>query len=110
MARAQEQSKGIYRTCMRDSAVVSLLDGKSVLDVATMEDEVTGLLNVTLGHYQDEYRCNVWRVITGTLDQCVRRNLIPRHALGASSLPPPGGQRGAVREGAGAQGPSPPDR
>jgi hypothetical protein len=88
MAKAQEQSKDIYRMCMRNPAVLALLTGKSVLDVAVMEDEVTDLLNVTLGGYQDEYRCNVRRVITGTLDTCVRRNLIPRHTLGGIELAP----------------------
>jgi hypothetical protein len=54
-----------------------------VLDV-----EVKALLNKTLGSYSDDYRGNVRRIITGTLDECVRRGIIPRHTLSGIELAP----------------------
>ena len=65
-----------------------LLKGKSVLDVARMDAEVKTLLNMTLGGYSDEYRGNIRRIITGTLDECVRRGIIPRHTLTGIELAP----------------------
>jgi hypothetical protein len=88
LPRAGERAKEVYRSNMRNPAVVALLQGRSVREVAVMEDEVTELLNVTIGGYQDEYRCTVRRVISDTLDQCVRRGLIPRHMLGGIELGP----------------------
>ena len=44
------------------------------------------LLNKTLGSYNDDYRGNVRRIITGTLDECVRRGVIPRHTLSGIEL------------------------
>jgi len=88
LPRAGERAKEVYRSNMRNPAVVALLQGRSVREVAVMEDEVTELLNVTIGGYQDEYRCTVRRVISDTLDQCVRRGMIPRHMLGGIELGP----------------------
>jgi hypothetical protein len=88
MAKAGARTKVIYRSNFANPAVTELLKGKSVLEVATMDEEVTRLLNVTLGTYQDEYRGNVRRIITGTLDQCVRKGIIPRHTLGGIELGP----------------------
>ncbi|MGH3212912.1 MAG: hypothetical protein ACRDNO_34640 [Trebonia sp.] len=65
MAKANGKSKATYRSNFRNPAVVKLLQGKSVLDVAKMDDEVKALLNKTLGSYSDDYRGNVRRVITG---------------------------------------------
>jgi hypothetical protein len=59
-----------------------------VVDVARMDGEVKTLLNTTLGSYSDEYRGNVRRIITGTLDECVRRAIIPRHTLAGIELAP----------------------
>jgi hypothetical protein len=79
MAKANAKSKATYRSNFANPAVRTLLDGKSVLDAARMDAEVKTLLNVTLGSYSDDYRGNVRRIITGTLDECVRRGVIPRH-------------------------------
>jgi hypothetical protein len=68
--------------------VAKLLQGGSVLDVAKMDAEVKTLLNKTLGSYSDDYRGNVRRIITGTLDECVRRGIIPRHTLSGIELAP----------------------
>jgi hypothetical protein len=88
MAKASARTKVIYRSNFANPAVTELLKGRSVLEVATMDDEVACLLNVTLGTYQDEYRGNVRRIITGTLDQCIRKGIIPRHTLGGIELGP----------------------
>ena len=80
------RTKAIYLSNFANPEVTRLLTGKSVLDVATMDEVVTRLLNVTLAGYQDVYRGNVRRVIAGTLDQAVNKGIIPRHALGGSSL------------------------
>ncbi len=53
-----------------------------------MDAKVKHLLNTTLGGYQDEYRGNVRRIITGTLDECVRRGTLPRHTLTGIELGP----------------------
>jgi hypothetical protein len=74
--------------------VTKLLQGRSVLDVAKKDAEVKALLNKTLGSYSDEYRGNVHRIITGTLDKCVRGGTIPRRHRaergqdGSTPLPP----------------------
>jgi hypothetical protein len=68
--------------------VTRLLQGKSVLEVARMDDEVRHLLNTTIGAYSDDYRGVVRRVITGTLDECVRKGTIPRHTLTGIELAP----------------------
>ena len=56
--------------------------------MAKMDAEVKTLLNKTLGSYSDDYRGNVRRVITGTLDECVRKGVIPRHTLSGIELAP----------------------
>jgi hypothetical protein len=53
-----------------------------------MDIEVKALLNKTLGSYSDDYRGNVRRVISGTLDECVRRGIIPRHTVSGIELAP----------------------
>jgi hypothetical protein len=88
MAKANANSKATYRSNFANPAVTDLLTGRSVHDVARMDDEVTTLLNVTLGAYSDDYRGNIRRIITGTLDQCVRKGLIPRHMLTGIELAP----------------------
>jgi Phage integrase family len=88
MAKANANSKGTYRSNFANPAVTDLLTGRSVQEVARMDDEVTTLLNVTLGTYSDDYRGNIRRIITGTLDQCVRKGLIPRHMLTGIELAP----------------------
>jgi integrase len=88
MAKAGPRTKAIYRSNFANPAVTRLLRGKSVLEVARMDAEVKQLLNTTLGGYQDEYRGNVRRVITGTLDECVRRGTLPRHTLTGIELGP----------------------
>ncbi len=88
MAKANAKSKATYRSNFANPAVTKLLQGKSVLDVARMDAEVKTLLNKTLGSYSDDYRGNVRRVITGTLDECVRRGVIPRHTLSGIELAP----------------------
>ncbi len=59
-----------------------------MLDVARMDAEVKILLNKTLGSYSDDYRGNIRRIITGTLDECVRRGTLPRHTLAGIELAP----------------------
>ena len=56
--------------------------------MARMDAEVKTLLNKTLGSYSDDYRGNVRRIITGTLEECVRRGTIPRHTLAGIELAP----------------------
>ena len=56
--------------------------------MARMDAEVKTLLNKTLGSYSDDYRGNVRRIITGTLDECVRKGVIPRHTLSGIELAP----------------------
>ena len=58
-----------------------------MLDVARMDAEVKTLLNKTLGSYSDDYRGNIRRIITGTLDECVRRASSPGTRSAASSCP-----------------------
>jgi integrase len=88
MAKANAKSKATYRSNFANPAVTKVLQGKSVLDVARMDDEVRALLNKTLGRYSDDYRGNVRRIIVGTLDECVRRGIIPRHTLTGLQLAP----------------------
>lgn len=88
MARANAKSKATYRSNFANPAVRALLDGKTVVEVARMDAEVKTLLNTTLGRYSDDYRGNVRRIITGTLDECVRRGVIPRHTLAGIELAP----------------------
>jgi Phage integrase family len=67
-----------------------------VVDVGDMRPRVDlvrhlvrgALLNKTLGSYSDDYRGNVRRVISGTLDECVRKGTIPRHTLSGIQLAP----------------------
>ncbi len=56
--------------------------------MAKMDAEVKTLLNKTLGSYSDDYRGNVRRIITGTLDECVRQGILPRHTLSGIELAP----------------------
>ncbi|HEY0932793.1 MAG TPA: tyrosine-type recombinase/integrase [Trebonia sp.] len=86
MAKANAKSKSTYRSNFANPAVVKLLQGRSVLDVARMDAEVKTLLNKTLGGYSDEYRGNIRRIITGTLDECVRRGILSRHTLSGIEL------------------------
>ena len=88
MAKANAKSKATYRSNFANPAVTKLLQGRSVLDVAQMDAEVKTLLNKTLGGYSDDYRGNVRRIITGTLDECVSRGIIPRHTLTGIELAP----------------------
>jgi integrase len=88
LAKVSDRSKRIYRTSFNNPAVRKLLEGKSVLEVATMDAEVSRLLNKTIGTYSDDYRGIVRRVIAGTLDQAVRKGTIPRHTLTGIELAP----------------------
>jgi integrase len=88
MAKANGKSKATYRSNFSNPEVTKLLKGKSVFDVAKMDDEVKHLLNTTLGTYSDDYRGNVRRIIAGTLDECVRKGTIPRHTLAGIELAP----------------------
>jgi len=88
MAKANAKSKATYRSNFANPAVTKVLQGRSVLDVAKMDAEVKTLLNKTLGSYSDDYRGNVRRIIAGTLDECVRKGIIPRHTLGGIELAP----------------------
>jgi hypothetical protein len=88
MAKANAKSKATYRSNFVNPAARKVLQGKSVLEVARMDVEVKTLLNKTLGSYSDDYRGNVRRIITGTLDECVRRGVIPRHTLSGIELAP----------------------
>lgn len=97
MAKANAKSKATYRSNFANPAVRTLLQGRSVLDVARMGAEVKTLLNKTLGAYSDDYQGNVRRIITGTLDESVRRGIIPRHTLAGIELGPPHRDRRAVR-------------
>jgi hypothetical protein len=86
MGKAGETSKRSYRSNFRNPEVTRLLQGKSVIQVAVMDEEVAHLLNVTLGRYSDDYRGNIRRIITGTLDSCVRKGVISRHTLSGIEL------------------------
>ena len=88
IAKAGERSKGTYRMAFRNPAVRELLKGKSVVQVARMDSEVTHLLNTTIGGYSRTYRGAVRRVIIGTLDYCVRKDFIARHQLAGIELGP----------------------
>ncbi len=88
IARASASTKATYRSNFNNPAVTKLLQDRSVAEVARMDDEVTTLLNVTLGAYSDDYRGVVRRIITGTLDECVRKGTIPRHTLTGIELAP----------------------
>jgi hypothetical protein len=48
MAKANAKSRDTYRSNFANPAVTSLLQGKSVLEVARMDAEVKTLLNKTL--------------------------------------------------------------
>jgi hypothetical protein len=69
MARANAKSKATCRSNFANPAVTKILADKSVLDVARMDAEVKALLNKTLGSYSGDYRGNVRRIITGTLEE-----------------------------------------
>jgi hypothetical protein len=88
IARARPSTKATYRSNFSNPAVTKLLQDKSVVEVARMDDEVKTLLNITLGTYSDDYRGVVRRIITGTLDECVRKGTIPRHTLTGIELAP----------------------
>ena len=88
MAKANAKSKATYRSNFANPAVRKVLQGRSVLDVARMDSEVKTLLNTTLEAYSDDYRGNIRRIITGTLDECVWRGIIPRHTLAGIELAP----------------------
>ena len=88
MAKANAKSRATYRSNFANPAVTKVLQGKSVLDVARMDAEVKALLNKTLGSYSDDYRGNIRRIITGTLDECVRKGTLPRHTLTGIELAP----------------------
>jgi hypothetical protein len=88
MAKASENSKKAYRSNFNNPEVTKVLQGKSVAEAARMDAEVKTLLNKTLGHLSDDYRGNVRRIITGMLDEAVRRGTIPRHALSGIELAP----------------------
>jgi hypothetical protein len=88
MAKANAKSKDTYRSNFANPAVAKLLQDRSVLEVAKMDAEVKTLLNKTLGSYSDDYRGNVRRIITGTLDECIRRGTLPRHTLTGIQLAP----------------------
>jgi hypothetical protein len=88
IARASAGTKATYRSNFNNPAVTGLLKDKSVAEVARMDDEVKTLLNVSLGTYSDDYRGVVRRIITGTLDECVRKGIIPRHQLSGIELAP----------------------
>ena len=88
LAKANGHSKATYRSNFANPAVRRLLSGRSVLEVARMDAEVKVLLNSTLGRYSDDYRGTVRRVITGTLDEAVRKGIIPRHTLSGIQLAP----------------------
>jgi hypothetical protein len=89
MGKAGEDNKKIYRSHLRNPKVTGLLQDKSVAQVAVMDEEVTTLLNVTLGHCSGPFRSALRRIITGTLDMCVRKGTIPRHTLSGIELSPP---------------------
>jgi len=88
LGKAGPASKANYRSNLRHPEVVKLLAGRSVLEVARMDAEVRELLNGKLARLSDKYRGNVRRVITGTLDECVRKGVIPRHTLSGIELAP----------------------
>jgi Phage integrase family len=88
MAKAGAASKDTYRRNFANPAVTKLLTGTSVQDAARMDEDVKTLLNVTLGAYSGNYRGNIRRIIIGTLDDCVRKGLIPRHMLTGIELAP----------------------
>jgi hypothetical protein len=88
MARANATSKATYRSNFANPAVTALLRDRTVVDVAKMDAEVKTLLNVTLGGYSDDYRGNIRRIITGTLDECVRKGTLARHTLTGIELAP----------------------
>jgi hypothetical protein len=87
-AKTNAHSKVTYRSNFANPAVTALLAGRSVQEVAGMDEDVRTLLNVTLGHYSDYYRMTVRRIITATLDECVRKGIITRHALSGIGLGP----------------------
>jgi hypothetical protein len=88
MARANATSKATYHSNFANPAVIALLRDRTVVDVAKMDAEVKTLLNVTLGHYSDDYRGNIRRIIVGTLDECVRKGTLARHTLSGIELAP----------------------
>ena len=88
MARASATSKATYRSNFADPAVTRLLRDRTVVEVAKMDAEVKTLLNVTLGHYSDDYRGTIRRIIVGTLDECRAKGTITRHTLTGIELAP----------------------
>jgi Phage integrase family len=88
IARASASTKATYRSNFGNPAVTRLLHDRSVAEAARMDDEVKHLLNITLGTYSDDYRGVVRRIITGTLDECVRKGTISRHQLSGIELAP----------------------
>jgi integrase len=88
MARAGARSRATYRSNFAHPAVTRLLRDRTVVEVARMDGEVKVLLNKTLGGYNDNYRRNIRRVITGTLDEAVRKGMLARHTLSGIELAP----------------------
>jgi integrase len=81
LAKAKAASKATYKGNFGNRAVTKLLEGVSVIQAARMHDDFNTLLNATLAHYHDDYRGNIKRIITGTLDEMVRQGVIPRHTV-----------------------------
>ena len=88
MARAGATSRATYRSNFAHPAVTALLRDRTVVEVARMDAEVKVLLNKTLGGYNDNYRRTIRRVITGTLDEAVRKGMLARHTLTGIELAP----------------------
>ena len=88
MARAGATSRATYRSNFAHPAVTALLRDRTLVDVAKMDTEVKVLLNQTLGSYNDNYRRTIRRVITGTLDEAVRKGMLARHTLSGIELAP----------------------
>jgi hypothetical protein len=81
LAKAKPASKALYKSNFGNRAVTKLLEGVTVIQAARMHDDFNTLLNVTIAHYNDDYRGNIKRIITGTLDEMVRQSVIPRHTV-----------------------------
>jgi integrase len=88
MARAGATSRATYRSNFAHPAVTRLLRDRTLVEVAKMDTEVKVLLNQTLGSYNDNYRRTIRRVITGTLDEAVRKGMLARHTLSGIELAP----------------------
>lgn len=84
---ATESTKEAYRRIYRGH-IGPVLGGRRLHQVAQARDDVTDLLNVTMGDLSRSTREHARSIITATLDEAVNSGRLPRHRCGGIKLSP----------------------